>query len=577
MRRAAATCALLVAGAARADFTVSGGLGAGATRSDSWSTGAPVFSQPGWDWNADLAVGGSPLAPGLMQFLATGQYRSLWAGYPDGSNSTRGLGYGLNLSLLSATPLPVTLSATRALGQFSTDTTVERTGSTLATAETGAVVLRAAGYPNLRASLTRTDFDNESFGAPRTTAGSTLLSLGASHSNAGQELSASYDTSWNDGTYAETNYRSHALQALANTTIADGLVFRLADRYFLRLPTQDLPGNPRYDDNTFDAGLQWRPGQRLTSGVDYGFHTLLITAPGTPDLQQQAHIVRANAAYQASEELTLYGLGSVQSTAERQDGISGDGESALAGGGINWRHPVSPAVEVLAGGSATAGAAKSMDTEVQPAYGAGATLGVNAAGETTRGSATYNGAYEHSTTGLSGWSLTNQLNLSGDWAVGATLLRATALLSDSRREDLLLGSYRNRAATLTLTASWGSYGLQAVAGQTDGASQALAEPGATGLILPTSYNTRTRYATLFGGLRIPGTRVVLTALARTLSTEAPGVPIRHENGGDFTASYAVGAMTFSLEERFTTGGSGGLWSSGNIVMVRAMRTFGGRL
>ena len=70
--------------------------------------------------------------------------------------------------------------------------------------------------------------------------------------------------------------------------------------------------------------------------------------------------------------------------------------------------------------------------------------------------------------------------------------------------------------------------------------------------------------------------MVLSLLLRTLSTEAPERPIRHEQGESFSAGYTLGATTFSLEQRFSTGGSGGVWQTGNLVMIRISRSFGGR-
>ena len=575
MRRAAALALLLLAGAARAGpYTWSGGLGAGASRSDAWSTGGPHLLFPTWDWNADLALGGVPFRPGLLQFLTTAQYRWLWAGAPDGSNRTHGLSYAASVALFSDFTLPISLNASRSTSEFLSSGEVQRTGTTHTVTEGGTVVFRKIGLPTLRLSLTRSDLDNEAFGAPPTRTGSTALSLSASHSTPRQEFSVGYDTAWSDGTYAETNYRSHALQAQASTEITDSLRFRLSERYLLRLPTLNSPTSPRFDDNGFGAGLQWRPGARLTSGLAYSFRHLLVKAPDTADLEQAGQGLQETTSYRFSEDVTVNGSAGAQTTTERRGAESRTGSSATGGGGFSWRQRLRPGLEVSAGGGGSVGVAKPMQDKAQVAYGMNASAGISANWERTAASANYSGSYQNSLNGLSGSSLTQQLNLTGDALLASTLLRGVLLLSGARHEAPFLGVSLSRSASLSVTALWRTYSAQLSAGQGEGVSDSLGI--SDGLFIPASYNTRTRYATVSTGFPLPRTRVVLSLLLRTLSTEAPERPIRHEQGESFSAGYTLGATTFSLEQRFSTGGSGGVWQTGNLVMIRISRSFGGR-
>lgn len=575
MKRAFAVVLLLIAWQARAgEYTWSAGLGGGLSRSDAWSTDGPHLVFPTWDWNTDLGFGGVPFRPGLLQFLTTAQYRSLWAGYPEGSNRSHALSYALNASLLSDFALPISLFATRTIGQFLSLGEVQRTGTTHTSTEGGTVVFRKIGYPMLRLALTRTDLDNEAFGVQATRAGSTALSLGVSHSTPRQDFSAAYDTAWNDGNYAETNYRSHAVQAQASTAITDSLRFRLSERYLLRLPTLQSPTNPRFDDNGFGAGLQWRPGERVTSGLDYNYRHSLVKALDTDELEQLGHGLQETTSYRLSEDVTVNGTANAQTITERRGGESRKGSSATGGGGLSGRRRLSDGLEVSAGGGGSLGVAKPAQGPAQLAYGANASAGITASWETARASATYSGSYQNSISGLAGSSLTQQLNLTGDALVRSTLLRGVALFSGSRRQDPFLGVSLNRTISLSLTATWSIYNAQASVGQSEGAS---AISGISdGLFIPASFNTRTRYATVSTGFAVPRTHIVLSLLLRTLSTEAPGRSIRHEQGESFSAGYTIGATTISLEQRFSTGGSSGIWQTGNLVLVRITRSFGGQ-
>ena len=574
MKRAFAVVLLLIANAAGADsYTWTGGLGGGASRSDSWSTNAPHLISPAWDWNADLSFGGVPFRPGLVQFLTTAQYRSLWVGYPGSSNRSHDLSYAINTSLLSDFALPISLAASRTTSHFLSNAEIQRTGTTHTSTESGTVVFRKLRYPTLRLALTRTDLDNESFGAPVTRGGSTALSASASHSTPRQDFSASYDTAWNDGTYAETNYRSHALQAQASTAIADSLRFRLSERYLLRLPTVVSPTNLRFDDSSFGAGLQWRPGARLVSGLDYSFRHLIVRAPERADIEQLGHGLQETTSYSWSDDVTVSGSAGAQTTTERRGGESRSGNSATGGGGLSWRRRLRPGLEINAGGGGSLGVAKQAQQPIQAAYGANVSAGVTADWESTRASANYTGSYQNSTSGLAGSSFTQQLNLTGDTVWNSTILRAVLLASGARRQDPLIGVSLNRSLSLSLTALWSAYNAQLTAGQSEGVSGAAGI--SDGLFIPTSFNTRIRYATLSTGFTIPRTRVVLSALLRTLSTEAPGQAIRHEQGESFTVGYNIGATTVSFEQRFSTGGAGGTRQTGNLMMVRISRSFGG--
>ncbi|MEK6606509.1 MAG: hypothetical protein AABZ30_02505 [Myxococcota bacterium] len=563
---------------------VGGSATIGEARSDSWSDGGHG-TQNTWDWGADLALSGTPFRPGLLEWLAAADYHTLRTSYYPGFERADAWGLRAHTSLFGRSPVPVTLGASRNWTDFLAETgNVTRVGRTLGHTYAGTVGLLLEGYPALRALGSRNDYRNVSLDGSEAEGDSETLSLGLAHAMSRHSLQIDYDTAWSRGTYAETNYRGHFLNAQATAAPSDNVRFRLNERYYLRDPTVAAWTNPRYEDNTFGAGVQWLPRPQLTTSFDYGYRQLivqtpeapdpsLVPAPETPDRQSLAHSLGSSAYYQASPHYATYGNVALTYAVDRV----GDEERRAAGqslgAGQNWQRAYGPTT-ISAGGGANVGVVEESGGEARPSWGVNATTGLGHARERARGSATYAGSFTTGGTVAEGWTLAQQVQLTGErWLETNTWLHALLTVVGLRREDEFLGTYVNRSLMATLGADWSRYTANLTGGFTDTLASALAEPVSDGLLLPFEYNTRTWFLTAVATQAYLGGWLHFTEVARTLRIASPGRPDQYEHGGQLTASYRIGAFDLSLDERLSTGGTGDVRQTVNLVMVRLSRSF----
>lgn len=573
--RIAAVLALLLGGRAFADgYSLSGSVGGGASRGDSWSSGEHEGTSA-LDWSAGLALAGTPFRPGLLQFLVGAQYASLRTYYFESRTRAENLGYRLQVSAFTDSPLSLSLGGARSWSEFTTDGQTQQTGATLATTYTGTAVLRVQEYPSLRLALTRTTLDNRMLGGEEAKSTSTVLSAGAAHSTRTQDYAATYDTSWNSGTWAETNYRSHAASFAANLGLTDTLHFRLLENYYLRLPTLSSPINPRYDNNVVGTGLQWLPNPRLNASLNYSYDHVLVTAPGAPTIEQVNHGAGVADTYLLTPDLTMQNSATFVSTLEAQGDRSASGAAETVGSGLNWRHRLRPTLQLGLGGAASVGVAEPSGLAARLAYGLGGTAALTYANARWDGSASYSAAFAQAQLGLDGWTLSQTLLLTGETTWRASLLRALLSATGERRQDPLLGAFMSRSVNASVSSTWMRSSAQLGFGLSDGLSASLQSPNLSdGLFLPAGYNTHTVFGALTGTTTFDDGHLLFTGLLRTMATTAPGRGTIYEHGLGLTAAYSVGLFTFSLDDRVSTGGFGGLHQTANLVMLRATRTFG---
>jgi hypothetical protein len=516
-----------------------------------------------------------------VQWLASGDYRKLRSLYFDSGSTADAFGYRGQLSLLADSPLPLTFTTSRGRSEF-TGSAGSAIGSSLATTWSGTALLRADEYPALRLALTRTDVDNRSLGAPEATSGSTLLAVSAAQSTPGYQYDVSYDTSWNRGTHAETNYRSHAVGLQASTPLSDAALFRAYERYTLRDPSRDDPVNPRYDDNATGAGLQYRPGEATTASFDYAYHRLNVAVKDAPDAEQLAHTLSQVTTHRLTRDLSLSGTTALSWTRQRLGATEVDTGAQSAGAGATWRHDLPWRATFDAGAGGSLGAAEPTGSPAALTYGGSGNAGLTVTRERVRASATASASLQEDATSR---TVEERGLVQVEGAVRRVYLNAIGSVGTSRREDRLLGAFESRSATASFTASYRRHSAQLMAGVTDGLAQPLAPaaaapgtpppvPALVPSILPVAFNTLTRYATLSSSWTGDGGRLVLTALARTMATTAPARPLQYEHGAGATVAYTLGAVTISAEERYSIGGAGDARQRGNTFMLRAVRSFG---
>lgn len=574
MIAAVAGLALGVARPAAATISVGGSVGGGYARSDSWS--AEHAGATGWDWEAAMALAGSPLRPGLLQWSLAADYRGVRTIYGPLASRADGFGFQLQCALLSATVLPISLSGSRSWSEFSSDASSQAVGASMITALGGTAALRVPRYPALHLALGHNETETTSLGGPPSSSETTTLSAGLAHNAGNHSYSLDYGTGWNHGTFAESNYRSHTLALQLASAPSDTVQFRLYERYHLRDPTNDSPMNPRYDDTALGAGVQWRPGPRTTSSFGYSYRHLLVEAPTAPALEQLGHGIAAGQYFRLRPTLALNGNTGFSYALERRGDEGREGVGGSVGAGLSW-HRVLGRTAVNAGGGGSVGLVAPATGDVSGAYGVSGSGGASWDRERWRATVSYTGSYASRLAAQSGYTLDQRLQANADGIAGQTAYwRALVTVAGGRRQDDLFGATLYRSASATVAASRRRVSVDLSAGESDGLSSALGDPGfSDGLFLPAEWNTHTRYLTLGSSQFFDLGRLSLREMARTLTSQAPGRPDQWESALAVSAGYAIGAVTVSVDERLSVGGTAGSRTTINVIMVRLARSFGG--
>lgn len=574
-RRLAAGLALLLLAAplaARAgSYGFSGSLDTGYTRNDV-SAGGVASNVPGWDFGGQLSLSAIPLRPDLLQALASVGYRLVESTQPGIRNRTDYLQYGASLSALQSLPLTLSAYASRARTDFNASAATTMTGSSMVTTQGATAYLHVAQAPTLRASLQRSDFDNTGIGGLRTTGRSTVLSTAAAHQLENQSYQASYDTSWNSGSYGDTNYRTHRVGFHGTSKVTDALEVRLNEQYYLRDPTREAANSPRFDDNVFGADASWRPAPKVVSSLGYGYHHLVADFRGLGENREStSQALRAAADWAATPEISWTGSlsGGVNEDRLGPTTLRSTGESA--GGGLRWLRS-SGTTTWQVNGSGSAGATQA-DGQDLLAWGASLGGGWNALLGAWVSSLSASSSYGSNLLGQTGWSLRNQVNASAATrTLGGVALRTQLQATDLRQQGQLLGRLTNQTVQALAGAGYRAQNLALTAGLTNGAAQGLASPSGS-QILPASSNTLSRYVSLTAeSLLARG--LVLGGFARYASVTAPDRPDTWEAAFNLRLAYRIGLFDLSLEDRHAIGAQGGPRVTTNIFMARISRTFG---
>lgn len=579
LRLSAVACALVMAAmpsrADAASLSLTGDLGLVLSRSDGGADGIYAGSTV-LDWWGQLSLAGSPFRPGLLDFVLTGYYHGTAGYYPGSRDRTDNIGGRGQISLFNGSPLSLTLGASRDWTSFTGSGDNTRTGSMTTNSVAGTALLSMRGYPTVRASVMWNDLTNRTLDGADSKEDTFSASAGIAHNIGRLTYALSYDLARSYGTFDETNYYSHSVNLQLTAPFSENATFRLIGRYFLRQPTNDSPTNPRFDDASLGAGVQWHPG-KATASFDYSYRHFLIESHGAADLEEESHGFTETTTYRKSEELTLNAGGNVYYVSERHgDGRVTSAAEALSGG-LSWRHKLNRNLVAGLGLGIQGGLLEGDPGGTALSYGVNASAGLNYDRRNYNLALNYGGSYLDGVGGEPGWSLRQQLLLTGEGVVKArAILRGTIALVGARREDPLLGSFEAGSATLTFDAIMSRYRFQLTGGATGGASPALGSDSllGDGLFLPVGFNTYSLFAALTAGQTADRGRLVLTETLRTLWTRGPGRPDQYEDGLDLSFSYNIGAFILSLDEHFSYGGIGASRRFGNLVMARISRSFG---
>ncbi len=572
---ALAALAAALATPAAADFDLSGTLGGGYRRIDDWVLDDHAASTL-WDWYGTLNLSGSPIRPELMQLRLGGAYvgqANLYGGTTTRWDYLTFLG---NVSLLShaVSPVAVNLGASLQNADFTARGTDSGTGSTRTAGYSGGLGFQAENLPTVQLFASRTEATNRSFGAPETEFDTTYLSASARQTLSNHAYGLFYETSWNDGTYADTNYRTHRARLDLSSDVSKDVRFLVTETYYLRLPTLDSPLNPRYDDNSLQLGVQWVATPRQDHRFNYRYARQVADFSASPDREVSAQGLQYLTDYRMTPDLTLGAVAAVDYAVERQGAAEQKAASQSLLGTLDWRYRLPDTRgDALRFALALGGGA------LEPSGGgaeASFTVRGRAGWETSAtwmaGSVTYEGTYQSNTGGRSGWSTSHLVYGDGTVQLGPqSTLRGQTTLSLSITDSDFFGRTETRSATFYLIYALGAWSSQLVGGLNQGLGTAL--EGAS--LLPRDFSSTSKFLSLRFVLPLVA-RLSLTTDARISGTSGPGRPTLVEKAASVLLGYSIGLWTVSLDERYSTAGAGGYDRSGNYLMIRISRTFGAR-
>ena len=566
------------------DASASAGLGLG--RWDTWTGDAhTATSVPDWQLGASLS--GQPFRPGLLDWQAGATYTGLRDYEASSTSSHNAFGYRLSSALLSSSNVPMTFSASRTTNSFATDTTsaqtrttTTQTGTTETSLLSSSLVLRAPQLPMLRLQGSWVDSTNTPIGGVSTNLDTKIVNAGLSQSLGTQTYAVDYSSTWNSGNYALNNYRSDYLNAQFITTPRADLMIHFRENTMLRTPTNDEAMNPRYDDNTVSAGVVYRPKQRWTASLDYNFHHTLVSAAGAPTVDQTSQALSETTNFRFRPNLQFFATGGAGYTYEQIQNNQARGANQNLGGGANWQYKLGRTT-LLTSGSGQGAALETSGQAFALGYGVGGAEGITHARDRMNAGLTYSIAYSSNTSGVGGSSLMQSVYGSADGILGRNIqVRSTLNYSLTKREDPLLGEFRNQTLTFIARAAMrrlrDSYAMDLTLGQSDGLSGQVAPGNGTPstTLLPSTYNTRSRFVTLQATQTLLRGKLAIIEVGRLMSVDMPQQPSQHEESAWLSLRYALGQIYITAEDRLSRGGTDGPSLVSNLFMLRLSRGFG---
>jgi hypothetical protein len=554
----------------RAEITWGGNLGVSLTQNNSWTGTASSSDTIGW-FAGSLHLDASFFAPGALSLGAWADYRGYRA---SGGAASDGFNYGARLSALAQTPVRLDASVMRSTVDFTSDSSKVRTGTTRVDAASASVSLVDPDYPYLSAAVRSSNLSNRVAGAAAVQSDSTALNMEVGQGVDSANYRLSYESSWANGDYAESNYGSHLVNFRTAATLAANFLARVDATYYLRLPTLVSTFNPRIDTQSVSSWLQWGGTAEASGGGGYNYSSSLFDVPGEPVRESIAHTLSAYGSRQLTPEVAVDLNAGASATQTRANALEQSATGEQLSATVRWARPEQGyrANSYLSGGVGALQPAGGPDS-VAWSIGTGAGIafpvstwwvntGLNLSYDAnTNASAGHRARVMGTATAAGmplGWDFNSQLNLG-------------YVTSDSPA----FGARRSLDASLLAIARRAGFTYQLNGGVTDSLAEVLVPGSAPAVTLaPADYNTQSRYAIL--SATIPTIRnLSLSVIGRYLSFTSPGRGTQWETGATLSVAYAIGAFQLTLYDTITTGGSQST-STGtqNLLFLSLSRSFG---
>lgn len=546
-------------------------------RNEYWLQGDHA-TLPYLDLEGALNGRGSLAAPGVLDWSAGLQYQRLRSEIVNATSTTSALGYRARLGVLDerTSPYSLQLDAARVNTDFSTSSLGDlHTGIRHATTYGVSAAYLAPERPSLTLGLGRSEMTDRGLGVDAFRDAWTLAAR-STHGTPTYTYSVDYQGILSDGTYAWDQGDSHHVSTNASAHVTRDGEASVIHNYYLRVPTRDAAGNPRYELNLLSGSYRLAPSPSTVSHTaGYQFGHSIVTDPGQPDRERTQQAATYVVEHTPSAAWRLQWTGQAAFATDRL----GDVEARSAGESVGlrtyWYDRSGPRSLELHGGPAL-GALQPSDGGARLAYGALAGARADWYAGASQASAAYDAEYRRNLDAIEGWAFRQTITASGGWRMTSELNgRALLTVSAGRASSPLFGGTATRSVHLTLGSRWRRYDLSARAGVTSGITGVGAAATGDGLLFA-PYDSHSRDASLTATATLSGG---LSALldARVLQSDFPDRPSQDERGLRGALQYRFGALALALEDTYTVTHAVQQTRRWNLVLVRVSRYFGSRM
>lgn len=528
-----------------------------------------------FDFTGGASVSGGFVRPQLLNWSGNFSYLGNRQVVQGGSaNALDGFLFSARAGLLSGTPTPLRVYASRSSSDSTQTAPRQSAGTVITTGFGGGAAVSFLEFPRLTANLSRTIVDTSFSDGRAYTSGLTTLDVGVSQQVKRFEYSGAYVTNWSSGSFSDLQYGSHNVVMRAAAPVGQTAQFVVNEAYFVRLPTVDSPTNPRYETNAVNTLISWRQSPKLSVNLGYGNLQSSVFAPSTLDLANSSHGVNESLQWRWREDLILTQQLGGQFAAGRSAFDQFVGGRGDLGAGLIWMKPTSWGGASLGGGGAF-GVAGDDASGVVPTWGAHVDLQASLRRGRLTGSGVYSLVYGDTGTRLFGSTIRQNLRLEAIYVPAAWWrLRAFFAGYGGRRDNALIGTSLQRSLQAVAEAGYRQHQLQLFATYGDGLPESLGNPViADGLFLPAPFNAQVTNVGATASTSFFTGRLVLRATGRYMLTSGPARPTEEELGFTFTGAWVIGKFRFSAEDRLLLGNAGAFWYRNNTLMLRLTRDF----
>ncbi len=552
-----------------------GRIGGAYDRTDSWAPDVPHGMVPGLSLDLGAAARGFFVSPGIVDWDLGASYNDQKTTYGEAVDRADAVSYAATLGLLQGrgTKAHLELSAARSRSEYARDAEANRT--TGAGTNEGYSVSGGVGFPGLpvlTSSFATQHTTSSGFDRADTWEDRKMFGVGLHSGQGNLDTVMDYQSEWDRGSLTPVNFVSQSVNLSSSMKPEERFGASVNAAYFLREASVHLPGNPRYETSVVNVtgGLEGSNVENRAWGA-YRYRHNLTEDPGLPDREALSHTVEAHLSQRPVREWDLFETASASFSEQRNgtDRIRASGQGVSLGAG--WGRNNYGATLGLG-----AGAIKPESGPSAFAYGANASGHGRWVHTNKTIGASYGITYASNLDATPGWATTQQASADLTETLGPLLSWSLRLQgSGARGGGGAFGSNASRLVQAGADLRYRYLFFGAGAGLSDSVTGALANPLSDGLFLPAGYDTHSRYVTASVSTTI---RSGLTASADWKYTLLSGPLTADQQEVLYHAmlAYSLGKWTFSLEDRYTLGGTVALDHRVNAFYLRASRVFGGR-